>query len=114
MSCSELAAFFGVNGELLRPRLRRLMQEDLASFQEVANPQAHSPRYLYSVQKARPIVEQMRSKARGAGARTPGPDTDSPDPRCGCLGGAEDLAGQGAGARNAPWALTQTESRRAN
>jgi hypothetical protein len=64
MSCSELAAHFQVNGELLRPRLKRLMASDHTSFREVQNPAAHKPRYLYAVEKILPIIDAMCTKSQ--------------------------------------------------
>ena len=63
-SCSELAARYQVNGELLRPKLARLMRDDDSAYREVQNRGPNDPRYLFRIEKVRPIIESMR----GAGA----------------------------------------------
>jgi hypothetical protein len=67
MSCSAIAARFGVNAELLRQRLSRLRERDDTSFIEVADRKVGEPQYLFRLSAVIPILQ-------GMGAEVPGTD----------------------------------------
>lgn len=71
LSPSELADIFRVDHEALRKRLERWRAKNVMNREdwvEVDNPKPNSPRYLYRVRIARPIIEKMKGKS--ASART--------------------------------------------
>jgi len=82
MSVTELAAHFGVNAELLRGRLKRLMKRDWDCFREIADP--GGPKYVFSIDRVRGIIQALQA-ARPT--ESTGACTVPEELPCGCMTG---------------------------